>query len=172
MHMRTRKLTLSAMFVALGILLPIVFHALGLGSIFLPMFWPIAAGAFFLSFPHALAIGAVTPILSSLLTGMPPISPPILYIMIFELAFLAGVISLLHQRSHWGLFWILLIGLLVSRLVLLAGVLVLAPLLGLPPKVFSLLSVIKGLPGIGLMLVLIPLLVNRTRHEALFLSRK
>jgi len=171
MRFPTQKLTLSGLFVALGLLVPMLFHAVGLGSIFLPMFWPVAAGAFFLSFPYALAVGILTPVFSFLLTSMPPISPPILYVMLLELGFLAGITSLLHERTKWGLVWILIVGFLVSRLVLLISAALLAPLLGLPERLFAFVMVAKGAPGIALMLVLIPLLVNRAKHEAVFLSR-
>ena len=171
MRLPTQKLTLSGLFVALGLLVPMLFHAVGLGSIFLPMFWPVAASAFFLSFPYALAVGVLTPVFSSLLTGMPPISPPIVYIMLLELGFLAGITSLLHERTKWGLVWILLIGLAISRLVLFMCTALFAPLLGLPEKVFSIVMVAKGMPGVALILIFIPLLVNRAKHEAIFLSR-
>ncbi len=171
MRLPARKLTFSGLFVALGLLVPMLFHALGLGSIFLPMFWPVAVGAFFLSFPYALAVGVLTPVFSAVLTGMPPISPPIVHVMLLELGVLAGIISVLHERTSLGLVWILLIGLAASRLVLFICATFFAPFLGLPERLFSFVMVAKGAPGIALMLIFIPVLVSRTKHEAIFSSR-
>lgn len=167
----TKNSTLGAMFMALGILLPIVFHAVGMGSIFLPMFWPVAMSAFYLPFAYAVAVGLLTPVLSTLLTGMPPISPPILYLMIFELGFLAGITNIAYRHTRWGIFWSLLLGLSVSRTVLFLAVIPLASLLGLPPKLASIAIVVKGIPGVIIILLVIPLLVNRLKREPIFASR-
>src|SRR4030042_6646044 len=113
MTRRIQDLALSGLFIALGVLLPIFFHAVGLGKVFLPMFFPIAAGAFYLPLPFALAAAAITPLLSFILTGMPPV--PDLTVMIFELPVLAGFLSLLSSRTRFGSFWKLAAGLLVWR---------------------------------------------------------
>jgi hypothetical protein len=169
---RTRQLTLSAMFVALSVLFPIFFHSIGLGSIFMPMFWPIAAAAFFLSMPLALAVSLLSPLLSSLTTGMPPISPPILHVMVLELSALAATIQWLHQKRGWSVLISLFAGLVTSRFILFIIVLVAAPLLGLPPKIFSIAMVVKGLPGMVIMLILVPVIVGRIRNEPFLISKK
>ncbi|MBN1465903.1 ECF transporter S component [candidate division KSB1 bacterium] len=171
MRRRTQQLTLSAMFMALAILFPMLFHAVGLGSTFLPMFWPLATAAFLLRPPLALSVAILAPILSSLMTGMPPISPPILHVMIIELILLSGTISLLYQRTGLGTIWILLIGLFMSRLALFFIVMVLAPILGLPGKIFSAGLIAQGLPGVIAMIVVVPVVVSRMKGEPLFASR-
>jgi len=130
-------MTLSAMFIALGVLLPIVFHSIGLGSIFLPMFWPVAIAVFFLPTTFAALVGILTPLMSFLFTGMPPISPPILYLMIVELLALSLVTSVLYTGTRWGIFLPLLAGLLCSRIILFFMVIPLASILGLPSKIAS-----------------------------------
>jgi hypothetical protein len=155
----THKLTLSAMFLALGVLFPIMFHAVGLGSIFLPMFWPIALAGFFLGAPVAALIGAFTPVVSFLLTGMPP--PPVLVSMVPELAVLAAVIEFFHSRLKWGTVLSLLAALMISMCVSLLVKGLLAPLIGLPSKPVVIASLIHGVPGMICMLVLIPLLLRR-----------
>ena len=45
MKNRTLQLTLSACFIAMGVGTPILFHQIGLGRTFMPMFWPMEAGA-------------------------------------------------------------------------------------------------------------------------------
>ena len=55
------NLILAVIFSAFGVLVPVLFHMVGLGSIFLPMFIPLAAGAFFLSPVNALILGIFSP---------------------------------------------------------------------------------------------------------------
>lgn len=159
------------MFVALAVLFPMLFHAVGLGATFLPMFWPIAAAAFFLNLPLALGVAILAPLLSSMMTGMPPISPPILHVMTVEFIFLTVTLYLLYHRTKLGLFWIQLIGLLVSRFVLFLMVMVLAPILGLSGKFFSIGSVLMGMPGVLTILIVVPIFLNRIKREPLFTSR-
>jgi len=166
----TKYLTQSALFMALGVLIPILFHAIGLGSVFLPMFWPVAMSAFFLPIPYALMVGGLTPILSSLLTGMPPISPPILQVMMFELVTLSGVVSALYKRTRLGLVWLLAIGMLASRFVLFIIVYFLAPILGLP-KVLSIAAVVRGIPGIVFIISLLPFIVRRFTNDPIIHRR-
>jgi uncharacterized membrane protein YuzA (DUF378 family) len=162
----TRHITLSSFFIALGLLLPMVFHLIGIGSTFLPMFWPVAIGAFLLPWPYALSVALGTPILSSLLTGMPPVSPPILHMMLAELSALALVIALFPKNKGQAPFWALLAGILVSRAVGFMAAMLLARLLGLPPTWSAAAMMIKGLPGLAIMIVLIPVLVKRLQQLA------
>src|SRR6056297_2096515 len=97
---RARELSLGGLFIALGVVIPIAFHALGggkLGSVFLPMYLPVLACAMLVSPPIAAAVGLLTPTLSSALTGMPPILPT-LPMMVAELVVMATLASVLHRR--------------------------------------------------------------------------
>ncbi len=171
MNRSTNHITLSALFTALGIVLPVTFHALGLGKAFLPMFWPVAAAGFFLPVATAVLVAVLTPVLSFILTGMPPVSPPVLHVMVIELVCLAAAVVILMRSTRWGLFWVLLAALVFSRAALLVSSRMLAPFFGLPAKWVSLVSVLNGLPGIVVMLVLIPALVGRLTHQAVWKSR-
>jgi hypothetical protein len=157
----TRHITLSSLFIALGLLLPVVFHLIGIGSTFLPMFWPVAIAAFLLPWPYALSVALGTPILSSLLTGMPPVSPPILHMMLAELSALALAIALFPKGKKLSPFWALLAGILASRAIGFMAAMLLARLLGLPPTWSAAAMMIKGAPGLAIMFVLIPVLVKR-----------
>ena len=70
-----RNIILGGLFVALGIVIPIAFHAIGAGPVFLPMHIPVLLAGFTIGPTIGCLVGAVTPILSSLLTGMPPLMP-------------------------------------------------------------------------------------------------
>ncbi|MBN2878029.1 MAG: ECF transporter S component [Clostridia bacterium] len=158
--------TLAGLFIALGIVLPIAFHALpDGGKIFLPMFLPVVIGALFLPWQYALAVGVITPMLSWLITGMPPMAPLPMNIM---LAMQLGVTSLLiavFKSMKWfnekrlmiiiALIPSLLIGFGISGSVLKAAV----ELFGVKgPGMWAYISgaVITGLPGIAVLTVLVP----------------
>lgn len=170
MQKRTRQLTLGAMFVALSVLFPMLFHAVGLGATFLPMFWPVATAAFFLNPPLALGVAVLAPLLSSLMTGMPPVTPPILHIVLTQLVFMNATIVMLRRRQL-GAVWSVFLGLFISQIVLFFVVMVLAPILGLPGKLFSIAMVFQGLPGAAAILICVPIFVSRIKHEPLFALR-
>lgn len=52
--MKTKNLVMSALFVALGILIPMIFHSMGLGKAFLPMHIPVLLAGFILGKRKAL----------------------------------------------------------------------------------------------------------------------
>jgi len=170
MNNRTKHMTLSGLFISLGILIPILFHAMGLGSVFLPMFIPIAASGFFLSVPYAVCVGVLTPILSMMLTGMPP--PPIIYKMIFELSFLAGMTGFLYQKTHLGIFWLIFGGLFSAEVMGLLGSAAIAPILGLPAQFYAVASLLKGIPGMIVLLTVLPLAIHKIKNEPIWSTRR
>jgi len=167
---RTQNLVSSALFIALGILLPVLFHAFGLGSVFLPMFWPVAACGFFVPISFSLYVGILTPLLSYMTTGMPP--PPILYRMMLELGFLGSLTGLLYQKTRWGIFWIVLVSFFFTQGIGFLGAFAIAPILGLPPQFYALISRIKIIPGMVCMGIFIPFILRRIKNEPAFKSRK
>jgi len=92
--MKTKYLTMTAVCIALGVVLPRAFHAIpNAGSVMLPMHIPVLLCGLICSWQYGLACGILTPVLSHLITGMPPTAylPP----MIVELAvygLLAGIL--------------------------------------------------------------------------------
>jgi len=111
-----RDLALGGLFGALAIVLPIAFHALGpgVGPVLLPMYLPIAALGLLVSWEVALIVGVAAPLLSAVLTGMPPLAPPIALLMAFELAAL-GVGAGLSRRAGLGVWPAVIIGIIASR---------------------------------------------------------
>lgn len=57
---------------ALCYVLPLAFHAAGLGSVFSPMHLPVLLCGLLCGWPYGLFCGAMGPVLSSVLSGMPP----------------------------------------------------------------------------------------------------
>ncbi len=174
-----REILVGSLFAALGVVVPILFHLVGLGRVFLPMHLPILAAGFFVSPVVAAVAGFVTPWVSSFLTGMPPL--PVAVLMSLELPTLAGVASLCYQalkgrfrRSRWigkiiavwGSTVIAIVARIAVDLLLLAKVV--APLLQLPAGSFGLAAVLAGTLGIVLQLTIVPtvvLAIERVRKE-------
>ncbi|MBS4539407.1 ECF transporter S component [Clostridium sp. D2Q-11] len=158
----TKKLILSSVFIALGLVLPIVFHTIGGGgSMFLPMHIPVLIGGFFLNIPFAVAVGVLTPLLSSLLTGMPPIFP-VLPFMAVELATYGAIISLLSKKYNMNIYVSLITSMLFGRIMAGMMVWILATffMAELPsPIIFIQGAVIKGIPGIMIQLIFIPVII-------------
>lgn len=153
-----RETVLSGLFIALGLILPMVFHAFGAGSTFLPIHIPVLIAGFVVSLPFALAVGVITPILSSLFTGMPPVFP-VLPFMVFELATYGAVVSLLYRKFKLNVYISLISSMVVGRIVSSLVVWALATffMAKLPnPIVFITGGITQGIPGIIIQIVFIP----------------
>lgn len=69
-----KKICITALCIALCCVLPMAFHAVGLGSAFSPMHIPVLLCGLVCGWFYGGVCGIVGPILSSLLTSMPPTS--------------------------------------------------------------------------------------------------
>ena len=153
-----RDLVLGGLFIALALVLPMAFHLLGAGKAFSPMHIPVFLAAFTTVPWVAVLVGLTVPLLSSLLTGMPPLSPPIAQGMVFELACYALVTALVYRATR-RIYLSWAAGALAGRLVLgLFGAAVL-PLFGFAsvPLFYPLTAgLVSGLPGLAVQAVLVP----------------
>ncbi len=168
-----RKLTLSALFLALALVLPFLTGQLKeLGSMLCPMHIPVLLCGLLCGWPWGLAVGVLSPLLRSVLFGMPPMFP-IGVSMAFELAVYGAVAGALYRglpgRGAGRVYAALLPAMVAGRLV---WGLVRFLIAGLQHTQFTLELFLAGavttaLPGIVLQLVLIPLLVLAVeRHTA------
>lgn len=155
-----RNVPLAALFATLGILFPLLFHFTGLGSMFLPMFLPVTMGATLLPPTVAVSVAIIVPLLSFLFTGMPPPYPPILLLVMVELVVISGITSLLYYRKKWSIWMVLLVSLSIDRIVLYLFVLFFAKMLGFPERYYSIGALFFGIPGIILILVVVPATLN------------
>jgi predicted membrane protein len=156
-----REISLASLFIALGLVLPLAFHAFGPGTTFLPMHIPVLIAGFVLSLPYAIGVAIITPILSSFLTGMPVLFP-VLPFMIFELLAYAVVVNLLYRKFKLNVYVALVISMVAGRIAstLVVWVLVSFFMAKLPaPTVFIVTAVTAGIPGIIIQLVFIPTLI-------------
>ena len=164
-----RKLTYSALFLALAMVLPFLTGQIPeIGSMLCPMHLPALLCGFMCGWPWGLAVGFLSPLLRSMF-GMPPIWVAIP--MAFEMATYGAVSGRLYRKlnGRGGRIYLSLItAMLAGRLV---WGLVQFLLAGLRSTTFNLTMFLSGavtmaLPGIILQLVLIPVLVvvmERTR---------
>jgi hypothetical protein len=157
-----REFALGACFAALGVVLPILFHMIGVGRFLLPMHLPVLVAGLVLRPRMAALVGLVVPWMSSLLTGMPPMPMPVL--MSAELAALASVGSLLTAASVPT--WAAAIGAVAARCAATWVVTTtVGAYIGVPPQAAGWASVISGAPGIVLQLVVVPPLVLAIRRR-------
>jgi hypothetical protein len=161
------KTLIVAAAVILSIVLPQIFHAIGVffgvgtapGAAFLPMHIPVLLAGLIAGPFAGLAAGILSPLCSSALTGMP--GSAMLPFMVLELAgygFTSGMMS----RIKMPVFFKLLISQIAGRALRAGAVLFAIFILGSHMDVSIIRSfVIAGLPGILLQWVLIPLIMHR-----------
>jgi riboflavin transporter FmnP len=166
---RFRFVTHSALYLALAVLLPIAFHAFGLGGrVFLPMHIPVLLAGFLVGPASGLTVGLLSPLLSYLLTGMPPTYA--VPLMSLELPMYGLVAGIAYRRLHLNIYISLVLAMVVGRLMFGMGLFVLGMFIDLPYTAAAFFStggaIVSGLPGIAVQIVLIPIIVaafNRTR---------
>ena len=99
---QVKRLIFAGLCVALGVVLPIALHSVAnAGSIFLPMHIPVLLCGLICGWPYGLACGVLAPILSHLITGMPPAA--ILPGMLFELAVYGLVSGLMMKEQSFSI---------------------------------------------------------------------
>ncbi|CDZ75732.1 putative membrane protein [Peptoniphilus sp. ING2-D1G] len=95
---KTKEIVLASLFIAAGLIIPMIFHTFHLGGpTFLPMHLPVLLAGMILPPSTALLVGVLTPVLSSLFTGMPLIYP-ILPIMVAELGVYGFTIAICRKN--------------------------------------------------------------------------
>lgn len=160
------KLVLSALFLSIGLVLPLLTSQIKeIGDTLLPMHIPVMLCGVICGAYYGFSIGLILPFLRSIIFSMPPMYPNALW-MALELATYGLVIGVLYTHLKSGglkrIYISLLSAMLVGRMVWgIAKVI----LLGLNGKAFTFAAFITGgfidaLPGIILQLILIPLILE------------
>ena len=168
---KTKQLVLTALFVALGVVLPQAFHAIpNAGSIFLPMHIPVLIAGFATGPVYGLICGILTPVLSHLIFSMPP--APVLPGMLCELAMYGLMTGLLNKfvkiENNLVKNYIVLIGaMLCGRITygILNALIFKAGSYSMQAWISA--ALITAIPGIIIQLVLIPILVDRLQKANL-----
>ena len=157
-----KNMTLAAMFLALGLVLPMLTGQIPqIGNMLLPMHIPVLLCGLICGWPYGLAIGFITPLLRGVLFGMPPLFP-IGISMAFELATYGAVVGVLYACARWkcvvSLYRSMLIAMVAGRLVWGAVRVVLTGVAGqaFTWQMFMAGALLNAIPGIVLQLIFIP----------------
>ena len=157
-----KNMTLTAVCIALCVVLPIAFHSIpDAGSVFLPMHIPVLICGMICGWPYGFICGLMGPLVSSALTGMPPIA--ILPAMMLECGtygMVSGImLKLVHTRSTCGDLYIALVTAMLAGRVMsgIAKALIFMP--GISMTAWVTASFVTALPGILIQLVFLPSVV-------------
>ena len=164
MNKNVQKLTYSALYLAIALILPFLTGQIPqVGSMLCPMHIPALLCGFVCGWGWGLAVGFVSPLLRSVLFGMPDMFPTAVS-MAFELAVYGAAAGALYRalpRKTVSVYLSLIIAMIAGRLVwgviryLLAGL----AHSTFTPALFLAGAVTTAIPGIILQLILIPALV-------------
>ncbi len=157
-----KRMILAAVCVALCVVLPIAFHAIpNAGSVFLPMHIPVLICGMICGWPYGLVCGLMGPLLSSVLTGMPPAA--ILPAMMVECGIYGLTTGLVLKylrtgKTYLDLYIALVAAMLAGRVLSgIAKALIFTPGMAMSAWVAS--SFVTALPGIAIQLAFLPSVV-------------
>lgn len=173
-----KKITVSAMMMALGIILPFFTGQVpAIGNMLLPMHIPVFLCGLICGWQYGIAVGFILPLLRSALFGAPAMYPAAIA-MAFELAAYGFVSGFLYGRSRWqciiALYRAIIAAMLAGRVVWGISEVI---LLGVRGGAFTFGAFISGaflnaVPGILLQLVLIPAVMVALNRTGLVKFRK
>lgn len=166
-----KKMTLSAMFIAIGMVLPFFTGQIPqIGNMMCPMHIPVFLCGLICGWQYGAAVGFVVPLLRSFTFGMPILYPSALA-MAFELMTYGLVVGFVYGHSRWqcviSLYRAMIAAMISGRLVWGMAMIV---LMGVRGNQFTFQAFLAGaflnaIPGIILQMVFIPavmIVLNRT----------
>ena len=166
------KLTYSAACIALAMLLPLLtWQDAKLGNMFSLMHIPVILCGFLCGWEWGLPVGFISPLLRSLIFGMPPIFPTAVA-MAFELAaygLIAGLLYKIFPKKNGFIYVTLIAAMVGGRIVGGAAQFIIAGIKSTTYTVgmFFTSYFANAIPGIVLHIILIPLIVMALRNEKL-----
>lgn len=160
-----QRYVVSAMFISLCVVMPMVFHALpGAGNTFLPMHIPVLLCGLVVGKYYGFLTGMFGPLLSSFVRGMPQMAyVPVMMAELAVYGFVAGLIfCILRTKNHYfNMYVALVVAMVAGRIV--AGVfraLFFMPVVDTTIMAWWVASYfVTSLPGIILQLIGIPIIV-------------
>lgn len=169
-HKTTFKMMLSALFIAIGLILPfITMQVPAIGNMLLPMHIPILMTGFLCGWPYGLIVGAVVPLLRGALFGMPVLLPNGVT-MAVELAVYGVVTGWIYPRLKSrmksqiaAVYLSLIVAMIAGRIAWGLTAYVTYSILGnlFTWKIFLMGSFLNAIPGIIIQLIMIPILITR-----------
>ena len=171
-NLNVRRLVYAALCLALCMILPFVtMHIQTIGQALSPMHLPVFLCGFLCGWPYGLVVGAVAPLLRSVIFGMPPLFPTAAA-MAVELAvygFASGLLYKLFPKKIPYVYVSLVIAMIAGRI---CHGLTMFAFMGFDPSKYGFSKFIAAdftgtLPGIVVQLVLIPVIVIALRKAKL-----
>ena len=169
-----KKMVFTAACAALCLVLPMAFHAIpNAGQVILPMHIPVLLCGLVCGWPYGVVCGLIGPLLSSVITGMPPAA--MLPSMMVECAVYGFTAGLLMKYVRTGknvrdLYISLVSAMAAGRIVAgFAKAWIFTP--GISPFAWVTTSLVAGVPGIVIQLVLMPLVVTALTRARLIPNR-
>ena len=157
-----KRMTLTALCIALCVVVPMAFHVIpNAGAVMLPIHLPVLLCGLVCGWQYGLLCGILGPLVSSVLTGMPPAA--MLPGMMVECGMYGCVGGLMMEYIHTGsLYADLYISLPVAMLMgrVISGIvkaLILTP--GLSFTAWVTASFVTAFPGIMIQLIFLPTLI-------------
>lgn len=166
----TKKLVTSSLLLAVALLLPFVTGQIPeIGNMLLPMHLPVLLAGFIVGGPSAMAIGAIAPLLRSVLWGMPVLFPKAIS-MAFELAaygLVSGIVYSKSKKDGISVFIALITAMIAGRIVwgIVSMILFGAMGKGFTFALFMTEAVVNAVPGIAIQLVVIPVIVSALKKS-------
>ena len=171
-----KRASITAACIALCYVLPLVFHAIGAGSVFSPMHIPVLLCGLVCGSGYGLFCGIAGPVLSSVLSGMPTTTQLIYFVPeLMVYGFVTGMMmKLVHTKKLLpDLYIALVVAMLAGRIV--GGIAEALFYLG-SGQTFTIAAIAAGyfvttIPGIICHLIVIPVLVTTLMQTRLIPSR-
>ena len=178
MKRTVKNLTLAAMFLAIGMVLPFLTGQIPqIGNMLLPMHIPVILCGLICGWQYGAAVGFVLPLLRSAIFGM-PLFFPTATAMAFELMTYGLVVGLLYEISRWqcviALYRCLIIAMIAGRAVWGIVQFIQVGVFGdgFTLQAFMAGAFLNAIPGIILQLILIPAIMIALDRTGLVHFRK
>ena len=157
-----KKMVFTAACIALCLVLPMAFHTVpNAGVVFLPMHIPVLLCGLICGWPYGGVCGLFGPLLSSLITSMPPAAMlPSMMVECCCYGFVSGLLMKYVRTKHTvaDLYISLVSAMVAGRVVAgFAKAWIFTP--GVAPFAWVTTSLVSGIPGIVIQLVLMPMVV-------------
>ena len=164
-NIHLKKLIFSALFLALGFILPMFIGQIPtLGQALLPMHIPVFLCGMICGWQYGALIGFILSILRSLIFGI-PVMYPIAIAVAFEMCTYGLIVGILYnlfkKKNIWTIYASMLPAMILGRIVRCIAQIILLNLKGNPFiwKAFATGVLLNSTPGIILQLILIPTVI-------------
>lgn len=161
----SKRVVYTGLFLALGLLLPQMFHFLpiaGAGKVMLPMHIPAILAGYFLGSRSGATVGALSPILSCFIFQMPAVlNIPIMAVELAVYGIAAGFLGKKIKNTYLSLILVMICGRIASASMYVVMINIFG-ITKLNMQMF-LATITTGLPGIVLQLLVIPPMIMLLR---------